>query len=130
MAKGAVQLRTHIAKIRDLKNLGRDSIKAIKKEIGKSIEAQVAAQTEPDGKPWKPRKVGSGAVLSRAANQAKIASRGNVIAVTLTGHYARHQLGAVRGKVKRRIIPSKKLPDPYSDAIRKALGREFKRVMK
>jgi hypothetical protein len=100
----------------------------IVRALEKVIAAQIARGEDPTGKPWKKTKAGK-APLVRAARAVKISAFGKVITVAITGHHARHHLGAIRGKVRRRILPSSKLPSPYAEAVRRVLVAEFKKTM-
>lgn len=93
------------------------------------IARQVASGADPYGKAWKKTKQGQ-QPLRGAASAVDVRATGNVLTVTVTRHHARHHLGAVRGKVRRRILPSKKLPNPYAAAVRRVLVSEFNRTMK
>lgn len=96
--------------------------------LEKVIADQVARGEDPTGKAWQKTKQGA-QPLTRAARAVDVRASGNVITASISGHHARHHLGAVKGKIKRRILPSKKLPNPYAKAVRRVLVAEFNRIM-
>lgn len=124
--KAIAILKSHVAKLRGLSKLPQTL--ALRDAVEKVIGDQIAAGTEPDGTPWILTKKGE-QPLKRAARAVVVEQSRNVITATIGGHHVRHHLGAVKGKIRRRILPSKRLPSPYADAIREALAAEFRRIM-
>lgn len=100
---------------------------AIRDELQKSI----AAGTDPYGKPWKLTK--DGRVPLRAAfKHVRVVAFGRQVFVRIDDEvHVRHHLGAVHGKAKRRIIPSKKqLPDTWRVAIERVCNEWFNTEVK
>ena len=129
MAKGSASLQTHIAKLRGLSNLVKDSTPEIVDAVKGVVAAQVARGETPDGRKWKLRILDGARALQKAAEEVDVSAVKNVILLTIRDHYARHNRGAVKGKTRRRILPSTKLPNPYVKAIRALLVRNFKGAM-
>ena len=98
--------------------------KAAKAEMIK----QVRKQQGPDGRAWPKSKTGE-RVLVRAGNVVRVSAVGSVVVMTLEDHYARHHLGAVKGKTKRPILPTERIPDPMVKAITSVVTQEFFAVM-
>ena len=70
------------------------------------LTANIAAQRAPSGVAWQPGAQGQ-PVLTGAAKALTVTSAGPTLTATLTGPEARHNSGAVKGKVKRQILPSR-----------------------
>jgi hypothetical protein len=92
------------------------------------IADQVARGEDPTGKAWKLTKKGA-RPLVRAAEAVTVRMSGKILTMSIFDHHARHHIGSARGKVRRRILPSSKLPDPYAQAIRRVLVVNFNRTM-
>ena len=141
MSDGFAVLEQHIANLRRMSTFVRDAAPAIAVEMRRTIEAQIAAGVGPDGTPWAPRKPTTrgrnvkrgGPVLVNAAKALEVKAEGTVIIARLTGVEARHQLGAVRGGVKRPILPDTRtgaaMPAPLARAINTVLARRFAQTM-
>lgn len=128
MADGRALLRAQIARLRKLEGLTKDVAPKVARAVERELRAQIAAGKGPDGKPWKPRQDG-GQPLRNAASALSVRAVGDVIVVRLDGVEARHHLGAVRGGVRRQIIPTGSMPDAVSRAIEQVVTREFRAVM-
>lgn len=111
------------------KTLMREAVPGIIEATRDVVTAQVARGEDPTGKRWKARKLDGGRPLKNAAANVEITDRRGVILMRITEHYAKHHVGAVKGKTRRRILPSSKLPSPYADAIREVLVRKFNETM-
>ena len=128
MAEGRQALRAHVAKLRSLGTLAETSAPAVVEAVRREIGRQVAQGQGPDGTPWAPTQAGE-RPLRRALKHVVVRALGTVVLVRLGGHYARHHLGAVRGKVRRPVIPTDRLPDPVTRAIRAVIEGRFHRLM-
>lgn len=91
-------------------------------EIEAIIRANIAAQRAPDGSPWPATKDGRPA-LERAADAVTVRAVGPRIVITVSGVEARHDVGAVRGRVRRQIVPTGDLPGDMSAAIERVVER-------
>lgn len=121
-------LDAHIARIRELGQLASRSAPAVAKEVERELGAQIAAGAAPDGTPWRPTKAGT-TPLRGAAKALKVRSVGTVIVATLEGHDALHDQGRARGGVRRRVLPTSKMPQPIAAAVERVVTREFKATM-
>lgn len=98
-----------------------DMALAVHAELGRTI----AAGTDPYGEKWQLTQEGK-VPLRNALKAVKVTALGPRIYVVVSGVEAKHHLGAVTGKIKRRIIPSKKrIPDGMALAMRQVLDRYF-----
>lgn len=78
-------------------------------EIRRTIAANIAAQTGPDGAPWPATKDGRPA-LERAMRSIAVRAEGASIVISVGGVENRHHLGAVPGGTRRPLIPSGAIP--------------------
>jgi len=113
-----------IARLRGLGKAARDAVPEIAEECRKVIATNVAAQRGPDGEPW-PKSKDRRPVLVDAAKNMSAQAVGGAALLVLNGPEARHHLGIARGKVLRRILPSKGIPAPMAEAIRRLLERRL-----
>ena len=128
MADGRAVLRAHIQRLRELEDLPTTVGPTVARAMKRELARQVARGVGPDGKPW-PKTNDGEQPLQGAAKAASIRYLDGVVVVRLDGHHARHHLGAVRGKVRRPIIPTDRIPDPFTRAIQVVVTGEFRRVM-
>ena len=126
---GSIALNAQIAKLRRLgPALTKGGAPAVALAVRGELAAQIAAGTGPDGRAWKPTKAGT-PPLRNAAAALTVRAVGTVVVATLSGVEARHHLGAVKGKVKREILPTGKIPDPVTRAITRVVTAEFEAIM-
>jgi hypothetical protein len=123
-------LDDHIARLRVLVDLPKDGADRAAGLIRTEIGRQVAAGTDPEGKPWAPRKADGAQPLVNAAKDIRVAGYENLIVVRiLARELVLHHYGYARGNVRRQIIPIGKLPDSWASAIKKSLEEEFAKTM-
>jgi len=127
VSSGALEMADMIRTLQELSGFGLKSASKATREVEVVTRRQVARGLGPDGKPWKPTQAGT-PPLKNAGAALTIKLKGKCIIWTLTGVEARHHLGAVRGKVKRPIIPIDVLPGPVVEAITKSYNSEFARI--
>lgn len=125
---GAVVLRGWVEKLRKLESMGDRVIADVAKEIERELQTTARNERTPDGRAW-PEKKTQGRALAHASDKVRVRVARGAVVVSLTGHYARHHLGAVRGKVRRELIPTGKIPDAMTKAIRRVVEREFRAIM-
>jgi hypothetical protein len=101
-----------------------DAAPAVAQGLARAIRQQVAAGTDPDGKPW-PRTKDGDQALQDAAKNLRVVNVGATVFARLTQHVARHNNGTARGGVQRQILPASGVPAPYARAIKAALDRQF-----
>lgn len=114
-----------IAHLRQLGGLVEEAAPAIAAAVDDELQLQIAAARTPTNAPWRPRKEDGGQALQGAGKALTVKVVGTVILARLEGVYARHHLGAVRGKVRRQILPTSGIPTGIERGIRIALDRKF-----
>lgn len=128
MADGATELRRQIARLRELGNLTTVSAPAVARTVKAETLKQTRKGVGPDGKAWTPIKTGE-RPFKNVAQNLKVSAIGSTVVMILTKHHARHHLGAVKGGIKRPIIPTDKIPEPMTRAITRVATGEFHRIM-
>lgn len=111
-----------IADLRRLARLTTEAAPLAAEALARTVETQVAAGTDPDGKAWEP--TADGARPLRNAGQALVATYvGRTVLLQITGPEALHSTGRAKGGKIRRILPAKGLPRSYARVIRDALDK-------
>lgn len=122
MSDAIAALRKQISRIRLLEYAPEMIVGEIAAMISAEIRANTKAQRNPDGSPWAPAKDGRSPILKNAADRVEVRVVGpTTILFRLRGHYARHHLGAVWGKKKRAIIPTRDMPQAVITGIQKTI---------
>lgn len=128
MADGHATMQAWIDMLRELPDeLVKASVPAVVQALGQEINGDVAAARGPDGEPWAPKQDG-GRALQNAAQQVTVEAVGTVILAKLKGPEVRHHKGTARGGIRRQILPTRKIPDNVSRAIRAAFTTNFARL--
>lgn len=122
MANGLDEM---IARLRGIGAAARAALPEIAQEAKRVVLENVAAQRGPDGKPWPPTQAGTAALQNAGANLSAQVVGGKTILLTLGSPEARHNYGAVKGKVKRQILPTRGIPTVLAEAIRRVLVRRL-----
>lgn len=126
MADGFAKLDSMIAR---LSTLGPQTVRAAAPKVAKVLERELVAQIGrgqgPDGKAWAPTKDGRTA-LRNAASALSVNAVGNAVVARLEGPEALHHKGAVRGGVRRQILPTTKLSGPAAVAVREVIAAELR----
>lgn len=123
------QMRAIIQRLRTLpKELIAQSAPLIGEELKASIDGSVARGQAPDGTPW-PLKLDGERALVDAADDVTVDVVGSVIVATLRGKYVLHHKGFARGGVRRQVIPTKKAPQAFINAAKKALSQRYVEIM-
>lgn len=117
-----------IRRLQALEGMTERAAPDVAEALRQEILSTAGAQQGPRGTPWTPGKAGQ-PVLRNVDSHLSVRALGDTIVAKLTGHYARHHLGAVRGKIQRKIIPTRGLPDAVGKAIQRVIAGEFKRTM-
>jgi len=128
MSDGAAALDAQIARLRRLPTLVQSAAPGVARALELELQKQIAAGEGPGGAAWRPRADGS-KPLQNAAKALTVTAVSTVVIARITGVEARHHLGAVRGKVKRQILPTAGLPQPMARAIETVVTREFTKIM-
>lgn len=127
-AQGRAELDKQIARLRELGNLRSRSAPLVAQAAGEETSKTIAAGVSPSGQPWRQTKDGR-APLRNAAKALIVKVVGSVILMELRSPEARHHLGAIKGKIQRRIIPTGSLPGPFIEAIKRVVAGEFFSIM-
>ena len=92
-----------------------------------TIRANISAGTDPDGVPW--QKTAAGATPLRNAGKALTTKvLGTVVLARITGPEALHHLGQAAGKIRRQILPTKRIPTTMTEAIKKAISVVYLKI--
>ena len=118
------ELDDMIARLRGLGATTREAVPEVADECKTVLAGNIAAQRGPDGEAWPKSKDGA-PVLVNAAKELTAQAVNGAVLITLRGPEARHHLGIAKGRVQRRILPSKGIPAPMSEAIRRVLFRKL-----
>jgi hypothetical protein len=118
----ADELDEIVARLRAIPRVVEEALPEVARECEKIIAGNIAAQRGPDGVPWpRPADRTQSIVLSHAMKSITVRAIGRVLLARVGGIEARHHLGIIRGKVIRRMIPSKTIPGPFIEAIRRVV---------
>ena len=121
-------LDAQIKAVRTLPDLPEAVAPDVARELEKILDQQIARGESPDGTPLK--KTAEGATpLTGAAKALSVTAVGASVFATLRGPEARHHLGLVRGGIKRQILPTKSLPAPAVEAIKRVLAQKFRAAL-
>ena len=125
---GDAALAAFVTRLRDLRSLATAAANDAAPLVENAIRETAAAGTDPDGRPWPPKRDGSRALPNAAAAISAVA-KGTAVVVVLTGAYVYHQFS--KGKDRRRVIPDggSGLPPRVASVLRAAAERAFARVM-
>jgi hypothetical protein len=128
-----------LERLRALKNLAKTSASDVVSAIKKEIASNVAKQTDPWHRGWKPGLQGA-PILTHAAAHVRVDSTGTVVQITLEGIEARHHIGTARGYhggsgklggFRRNIIPpGGAIPGPMRIVIADELKKNFEKIKK
>jgi hypothetical protein len=129
MAEGLDALTLHVARIRRLSTLAERAAPRVADELRDQLLEQVEGQIGPDGKPWAPTRSGRPA-LRGVSRSLSVRAVGRVVIAELEGIHARHHRGAVRGGVRRPVLPpGGTIPPRLESAVERILAEEFAKTM-
>lgn len=129
MSNGAEQIDRQVARLRALAKLVPTAAPGVAVAVRDVVAGNIARGVGPDGVAWEPTEEGK-RPLRRAAKALEVRAVGTVVVATLTGPEARHHLGAVRGGVRREILPTGgSIPSPMVDEIERVLDKQFRAIM-
>lgn len=118
-----------IERLRKLPRLAREAAPDVARAVERELRSQVSAGIGPDGKAWKPTQDGR-VPLRGAASALSVRAVGNVVLATVSGPYALHHRGWVRGGVRRAILPSTRAPEAVTRAVRVVVADHWRRTMR
>ncbi len=119
------ELDEMIKRLRGVGTAASAALPEIADEAKRIVDENIAAQRGPDGKPWPETKDGRAALQNAGAAVTSTVVGGKTVLLTLTGVEARHNYGAVKGRVRRQILPPRGIPATLAEAIRRVLVRRF-----
>jgi hypothetical protein len=128
VAEGAAELQRWIAKLHDLEQLPQRVAPLVAKALEQELLHNVARGVGPDGVAW-PRTKDGHLPLQHTGRELTVRAVGTSIVARLVGVHALHHRGAVRGGVRRPILPSSALPEPMVRAIRNVITAALARTM-
>jgi hypothetical protein len=128
VANSHAELNAQIARLRELPGLVGRIAPDVAEALEDELVAQAGRQEGPDGKPWPKTESGKPALEHMRAH-LRVRAVGTTVVARLEGHYALHDLGAGRGGVRRRTLPSSGIPDPVARAIDRIATAEFAATM-
>jgi hypothetical protein len=122
------RLRRQIDRVRSLGELPEAIAAEAATELDRQLRQQIAAGQGPDGKPWQPTADGR-TPLRNAGDGLTVRAVGSVVLARLTGSAVRHHLGTARGRIKRQVLPSARMPQRMTATLRTIASRRFQRAM-
>lgn len=128
MSSGNAALRQMLGKLQELERFPERVAPKVAKVVERELRVQLRRGDGPDGKQWRQTKDGR-RPLRNAGDAVRVRVEGDVVVVQIDGHHARHHLGAVRGAVRRPIIPTRRIPNVVTRSIKKVLDAEFSDLM-
>jgi hypothetical protein len=123
--QGFKDLDAMIQKIKAVGLIPKEVAPQVADALRAEITKNIAAGVDPGGKPWKLTEKGE-KPLKNAAASLDVKAVGTVVLAKLTGPVALHHLGAARGHIRRQVLPSSRLPQPMTQAIKAVLTKAFK----
>jgi hypothetical protein len=118
------ELQGWIDKVNTLGVLPSEIAKDVAPALDAKIRENISAGVDPEGKPWPLTKTGQ-KPLTNAAAALSVRAISSVVQAKLEGHVALHHLGAARGNVRRQILPSSRLPQPMTEAVKEVAIKRF-----
>lgn len=110
------------------KEIGRLAAPEVAKALDEEIGKDISAGQSPDGTAWKETQ--DGRVPLRNAKKAVTTTyEGSVVIARLSGPEVKHHKGTARGRVQRRILPTRNLPQPLVRATVRILGEKFRELL-
>lgn len=129
MANGRAQLDEWIARLRSLPvEIVAAAVPEVAEALLKDTKQSAADGIAPDGEAWPETKSGKPA-LPNAADRVSVDTQGSVVLLRLKGNEVRHHKGMARGRIRRQILPTRKIPDNVARAIKTVVGKHFSRIM-
>lgn len=128
-AGGMAALDAQIARLRALgSGFVRNAMPRLTEAAEEVWHEQLDAGLGPSGQPWQPTKEGK-RPLRNASKAASVQAFGTVLLFKVEGPEALHNDGRARGRVTRRMLPTRRSATPILKAIERVLGEEFADVM-
>jgi hypothetical protein len=125
---GMAALQGMIGKLRRLGGISEECAPEVAEELRAITAANISAGVGPGGEAWQPTKDGR-RPLKNAAAALSATAVGTVAILRLEGPEARHNNGTARGKITRRILPTRRMSAPATAAIHAVIRRKFGDIM-
>ncbi len=122
-------LDAQIQRLRQVSAATPEIAREVADEFRRILVSNIKAGRGPEGQPWPPRKADGGRALVNADKALEVEAIKNAVVATLTGPIAKHDLGVARGRVRRPILPTRKLPGPVVIAIKRVVDRRLKETI-
>lgn len=110
------------------KDIGRLAAPEVAKALDEEIGKDIAAGQSPDGTAWKATAEGK-VPLRNAKAHVSVTAEGSVVLARLSGPEVKHHKGTARGRIQRRILPTRNLPQPLVRATKRILGAKFREIL-
>lgn len=127
-AAALAALDAYVRKLRSVDGLAVAAAPAVAEAFKEELDGQIARGQGPDGTPWQRTESGE-QPLQNAAAAVTVKAVGSVIVARVEGPEAFHHRGQTRGNIRRQILPSAALPQPFTRAIKRVLEERFAEVM-
>jgi hypothetical protein len=127
VADAIAQLNRMIERLRslgDVEQFAPDVAKELRSQILKGAENEQG----PDGSAW-PATADGHQPLQNAAQHLRVTAVGSRIVARLSGHYVNQSIGWTRGGKARPIMPTRRLSQPMSEAIKAVIRKRFGEAM-
>ena len=122
------EMQGWIDRLNTLGDLPTEVAKEVAPVLDAEIRKNIAAGVDPEGKPWQLTKDGK-KPLTNAGAALTVRAISSVVQAKLEGHVALHHIGSARGNVRRQILPSSRLPQPMTAAVKTVAVRRFNQHM-
>lgn len=122
--KGDAQLHAMLEKLRKLESMPVDAAPKCAVAVRDALRSTIAEGTDAYGQAWQLTRDGK-KPLATADASLRVTSIGSRVFAAITGHISRHNYGAVKGGIERRVLPRKAIPADMSKRIAKALSAVF-----
>jgi len=122
------ELQGWIDRINQLGDLPSEVAKDVAPALDAKIRQNISAGVDPEDKPWQLTKEGK-KPLTNAGAALTVRAISSVVQAKLEGHVALHHLGAAKGNVRRQILPSSRLPQPMTEAVKQVAVKRFNQHM-
>jgi hypothetical protein len=123
------EMQGWIDRLNQLGDLPAEVAKDVAPALDAEIRKNISAGVDPEGKPWLPTKDGK-KPLANAGAALSVKAISSVVQAKLVGHVALHHLGAAKGNIRRQILPSSRLPQPMTAAIKAVAAKRFNDKMR
>lgn len=118
------QLDSMIRTLRTMGDVGTQVAPAVARAFDAELHAQIRRGQGPNGEAWPKNQDGSTPLQTA---DVSVRAVGSSVVATLSGPAVLHHEGRARGRIRRQILPSSRIPDPVIRAIHVVLRDAFAR---